>query len=644
MAIVSMKKIRLCIHRDGAKDVLTSLQKEGVVEFTEITNKEDLTQREKEAFEFNYVSSRLDFAVGFLSKFAKSKGKLATMIEGEEEHVNESEIEKIANSFYYNEIIDEVQSIEEKINDATAKTITLEQENILLKPWENLDFTLDTDFKTKTSISLYISGKKDAFIDFAESLDKEEILFNITDITDSKKIITFFTKKYTEVESLLRDFLLDIVTLPKRRGNPKQEIERIVRSKAKQEELIKKYKARAKELSKHLSNLKIVADYIYWKKQKHNIISSSMQTSDVLFFEGWCPKLKLEHLKSAISEKSQLFALEEIKPQEGELPPVEIENNAIVKPFESVTRLYGLPGHTDLDPTVYLAGFFFIFFGLSLTDFGYGVFLAVSVALILKLYNVPKGLKPMLMLIGLGGVASIFVGLIFGGYFGINMELMPEWVQALQQFDPILDPIPVFLLSLAFGVLQIFVGISLKIFSEARNGRFTEGLLDGGPWLALFMSLIMLGGNKLGYLSGDSKHYVWILYLVLVSLVLTQGRREKSIIMKFLKGVLSLYGVVSFFSDILSYSRLLALGLATSALAFAINLIAEMVSGIPYVGWIFMVAVLIAGHLFNLVVNVLGAFVHSARLQFVEFFTKFLTSNGRKYKPFKREERNIILD
>ena len=127
-------------------------------------------------------------------------------------------------------------------------------------------------------------------------------------------------------------------------------------------------------------------------------------------------------------------------------------------------------------------------------------------------------------------------------------------------------------------------------------------------------------------------------------MVLTQGRKEKNIVMKLLKGVLSLYGVINYFSDILSYSRLLALGLATSALAFAVNLIAEMAGGVPYVGWFLMASIFVAGHLFNVVVNVLGAFIHSARLQFVEFFGKFINESGRLFKPFKRDERNIVVD
>ena len=133
-------------------------------------------------------------------------------------------------------------------------------------------------------------------------------------------------------------------------------------------------------------------------------------------------------------------------------------------------------------------------------------------------------------------------------------------------------------------------------------------------------------------------------YIAVGLLILTQGRREKTIVMKLLKGVLSLYDSVSFFSDILSYSRILALGLATSALAFAINLIATIAKDmIPVVGTAVMVVILIVGHVFNVGINVLGAFIHSARLQFVEFFGKFITASGRPFAPFRQRGRYITI-
>lgn len=644
MAIVEMQKIRLFIHRSKATDVLRAIQKLGVVEFVDITEENDaLTKREKTAFEFNYVSSRLDFAVEFLSKYEEPTGKLKGILEGSTVHISGTDLYATANSFYYNDIIDTAQDIEAKLTHAHTKIKNLSEERTLLSEWENLDISLAIPRETQKTTTIFVSGKKDAFDAFEISLDEASLLSHITKASETHRAVTFFSSNSEAIEKLLREHELDTVVLPKRRGTPKEEIERIDRATKKELQKIERREQRARELAKNLPQLKVVSDYVFWQKNKHDLISSSTISSSTMVFEGWCPKSKLQTLEERVLNKTPYYALELLDPQEGEEPPVEIENNSLIKPFEAVTRLYGLPGHKDLDPTMFLAGFFFIFFGLSLTDVGYGIILFLLTASALAFYRIPKNMVPLLSLLMFGGIASAIVGLFFGGYFGVDMSLMPKWVQDLQAFNPITNPIPVFLLALAFGVVQILFGLTLKIVREAKNGALLDGILDQGPWIALFISLILFGAHTYDYIGGVSAWYIYGIYAALVSLVLTQGRKETGVFKKLMKGVFSLYDSITYFSDILSYSRLLALGLATSALAFAVNLIAAMVKDVPYVGLLLMVAILIVGHLFNMVVNILGAFIHSARLQFVEFFGKFITGSGRDFKPFKREERYVTI-
>ena len=645
MAIVEMQKIRLYIHKGETSSVLRALQKLGVVEFTDVSIKDlPLKQREKVAFEFNYVSSRLDFAVDFLSKYAPKKKGLRGAIEGDRVFATGSKIYKIANSFYYNDTIDAAQTLEEKLNNAKTKIKALQDEKALLTNWTNLKIPLSTPLETEKTLSIYITAEPGSIEGLERALSDKKILYNIQNVTDTNKVLTYLKEDHRKLEKHLREYDIETVTLPKRRGTPADEIDRIDRAVAKEEQKMERREKRAVKLAKKLPKIKMVADYMYWQKQKHDLISKSVMTEDVIVFEGWCPKNKIKAVKECIDNKTNQYALEEIDPGEDEVIPVEIENNALIKPFEMVTRLYGLPGSKDLDPTVFLASFFFIFFGMSLTDVGYGFFLFALTASIMFFFRVPHDIKPFIKLMMFGGISSILLGLLFGGYLGIDMMYMPAWVQALQKFDPINSPIAILGLALALGVVQILFGLVLKIVRDAKQGNLKDGILDQGPWIAIFLTLIALAAHKGGILAGNSNIYVWLVYAAFASLVLTNGRKEKGIVKKALKGLLGLYDSIGYFSDVLSYSRLLALGLATSALAFAVNLIAFMVKDVPYVGWILVIAILIVGHLFNLAVNLLGAFIHSARLQFVEFFGKFITETGRNFKPFKREERNVVID
>jgi V/A-type H+-transporting ATPase subunit I len=338
--------------------------------------------------------------------------------------------------------------------------------------------------------------------------------------------------------------------------------------------------------------------------------------------------------------------MSDLEPQAGEEPPVDIVNNSFIQPFEAVTRLYGMPGHKDLDPTLFLAGFFFLFFGLSLTDVGYGIFLMAVATMILTLFKVAPVVRTFAKLLLFMGLGSALVGLLFGGYLGIAPESLPSWLRAIQLFDPIGNPLPVFYLALGLGVFQVMVGMFLKIYSDARNGELMNGILDQGPWLFVFFAAIAYLGVTTGYLNiiATPDQLINLIYVGLVLVVLASGRKGKTILEKVQSAALSLYASIGYFSDILSYSRLLALGLATTALAFAVNLIAEIVyDAVPYVGIVFAGLVLVIGHTFTLAVNTLGAFIHSARLQFVEFFGKFISGTGRLFRPFAREKSYVSI-
>ena len=645
MALIEMQKIRLVIYRSSATDVLRAIQKLGVIQFTEVTNEQsEMVQKEKTAFQFNYASSRLDFAVEFLSKYDKPKGKLRGMIEGSRVFVTGTEIYKTAKTFVYNELIDEVQELEKKINVANARLKILEEEADILKLWEKYDIPLNTPTETLHTQTLFLEGENPCFEEFERSLQKDFVLYNIEHITENQSVFTFFKKDRTAIDPLFRETEIELVELPKRRGTPKEELERISRARIKENSNLEEYCTQAKRFAEKLPELKIVADYIYWNKQKHNLISRSMMTKSVLVFEGWCPKEKISLLHERAKNKTDLYVIEELKPTKEEIPPVEIENGSLIKPFESVTRLYGLPGHKDLDPTPFLAGFFFIFFGLSLTDVGYGIVLFLLTASVLAFYRVPKNISPLIELLMYGGIASTIIGLFFGGYLGVDISEMPPYLQKVAVFDPIKEPLTILGLSLILGVIQILFGLILKIVSDAKQGNFQQGLLDQGPWILVFISLICFGANKAALLGGAPEFYTYFVYIAFASVMICAGRKGKGVIGKVFGGILGLYGSIGFFSDVLSYSRLLALGLATSALAFAVNLIASMVEGIPVIGTILVVIILVGGHAFNLGVNLLGAFIHSSRLQFVEFFGKFISGTGRPYTPFKREERYVVIE
>jgi V/A-type H+/Na+-transporting ATPase subunit I len=646
MAVLSMQKIRLYVHRDNASEVLRAIQKVGVVQFEEVTvGAEVLTLREKEAFEFDYVSSRLDFAVRFLSRFEEPAKGFRAMIEGKKVRTSGTALYETVRTFDYNIVIDASQDIERGIVEAETRIAELEEERALLTPWEDFSRTLASGRETASTTMLFVeAGDVATHESLALRCAEQSIPFHEVSASPTHRAYVLMRTDKDAFTVLLHERKMECVVLPLRRGTPKEELERISRAIQSQLEDIETLEERARALARaNISNLRIVSDYMLWQKEKYNLLSTARSSTEVLVFEGWCPKPDMALLESRIRNKTEEYALEQVTPTEHEIPPVEIRNHAFFRPFEAVTRLYGLPGHTEMDPTAYLAGFFFLFFGLALSDLGYGLVMALGIGVILWRYHVPKAIAPMLWLMWAGGVSTVLVGIIYGGYFGLSMELLPGWVQALQLFDPIQNPMPVFYLALAFGVIQIIAGLVLHIISEARNGRCMQGLLRKGPWIGLFVFGCAWLGASLSLIPGALEVYQYAVYACLALIAGVGMYLEEKFLLKPVMGLLALYESIAYLSDILSYSRLLALGLATSALAYAVNLIALMVKDVPYVGLILMASILVIGHLFSLALNILGAFIHSARLQFVEFFGKFIEGSGRMYTPFKRHERFVEL-
>jgi V/A-type H+-transporting ATPase subunit I len=492
------------------------------------------------------------------------------------------------------------------------------------------------------------SGTQSLLATLTEFLETEDIPSQITSVTSAAAAVTVASDALTpaELQKQLEGIGLQVVKAPAGLETPDVELVAVAQKLAAAKGELGLVHDQAEQFAQaHLQRLRIAGEVLAWERDRYTTVGIGAATNSSVILEGWINASKRSALETTFAEKNIAAMMSDLEPQAGEEPPVDIVNNSFIQPFEVVTRLYGMPGHKDLDPTLFLAGFFFLFFGLSLTDVGYGVFLMAVSAIILTLFKVAPVVRTFAKLLLFMGLSSALVGLLFGGYLGIDPESLPAALRAIQVFDPIGNPLPVFYLALGLGVFQVMVGMVLKIYSDARNGQLMNGVLDQGPWLAMFFLAIAYLATVTGYLEVLlPAQLINLMYVGVVVIVIASGRKGETLLQKAQSAALSLYDSIGYFSDILSYSRLLALGLATTALAFAVNLIAELVSGsVPYLGPVLAVVVLVVGHLFTLAVNTLGAFIHSARLQFVEFFGKFIAGTGKEFKPLHRTERYITV-
>jgi V/A-type H+-transporting ATPase subunit I len=645
-----MQKVRLLVHSTDVDAALDIIQRAGALEFR-ATQMPDTTETELH-FPHEQLLPRVQHAARFLAPYAPEVGFWRTLRDGSRIPVTEEQITRqLTDTDVVESVVDDLERLQVEFAEAEEKKRLLQEQYDLLLEWKALPIRL-RDLKTARTVTLLVKGHQ-ATAD--HSLEKtivtlcteQNIPFLITAVSSKTVAVTLINdaQLLAVIKTIVDTVDAELVTPPEGSELPEIEFvavgERLAKAKGELGLLIDQ----AEHIAiTHLKALHVAIDVLLWQRDRYGVMKQAAATHFSIVLDGWLMADQHATIMAEFKAKGLAASMAHMPLEEGEEPPVEIRNSSILQPFEAVTRLYGMPGYKDLDPTAFLAGFFFLFFGLCLTDVGYGLALVVAAGFILLFTKVTKATRSFAKLLLYIGGATVIVGAIFGGYFGVDPSLLPEPLQKIQLFDPIGNPLPVFYLALALGVLQTMVGLMLKIYSDARNGQLLAGIFDQGPWLFTFTAGILHLLTSLSLTDVLSTEQTKNLLLVgVVLIVVGSGRKGEGLFGKFISAAAGLYAGVAYFSDILSYSRLLALGLATSALAFAVNLIATMVVEIPYVGYIFAGVILLIGHLFTLVINTLGSFVHSARLQFVEFFGKFIAGSGKEFTPLTRKKQYVTI-
>jgi V/A-type H+-transporting ATPase subunit I len=370
----------------------------------------------------------------------------------------------------------------------------------------------------------------------------------------------------------------------------------------------------------------LVHDVLFNEREKQYSARLLGETDRVFYLDGWIRTEDKDRLLTEVEPYSDYLECYFSPPGPEEEPPVILQNPKSGKPFELITKLYGLPQSGSLDPTLFLMPFFFIFVGIAVGEAGYGLLITLLCLFFLKKAK-PKGsFRLFLILMAILGVSNVIFGTLVGGWFGFPFR-------RLMILDPLADPVSFLILALALGFIQVWFGTFLMLITLLKKKDYLQALCVQGGWLILLPSLVLYGVTK--------NSVAGVLTLVGAGGIVLFAAPSRNPIARFFGGLYSLYDISRYLADVLSYSRLLALGLATSVIAMVVNTLCQTALAIPGVGWLFAGLIFVGGHLFNLAISFLGGFVHSMRLQFVEFFSKFFTAGGKPFKPLELEAKYV---
>ena len=405
-------------------------------------------------------------------------------------------------------------------------------------------------------------------------------------------------------------------------------------------------------------DLRMVSDYYRIRAEKYEILGQLPQTRNTFALSGYVPAFQADKVVKEFSEKYDAVVETEMI-QEEEVPPVLLKNNGFSESVEGVLASFGLPGKGEMDPTFFTSVFYVFLFGLMLSDAAYGLIVALACGILLvKCPRMATNLRKSIKLFFWCGISTLIWGIMFGGYFGDVVDVVSETffghkvtIPALW-FVPLNDPMRLLLYSMLFGVIHLFTGLALKGYMCIRDGRYMDFVCDCVLWFLLLLGLIgmLLPTELFAGIAGAQIYFPealkaavkWMAIIGAVGIVLMSGRANKNFGVRIALGAYDLYGMTSWLSDVLSYSRLLALGLATGVIASVVNQMGSM-GGKSIIGVILFIVVFLIGHTFNIGINLLGAYVHTCRLQYVEFFGKFYEGGGKAFEPFMLKTKYVDI-
>jgi V/A-type H+-transporting ATPase subunit I len=650
MAISRMLKMQLLGHASVKNEVKRCLREAGVVEVTDVSAGEREGGRaEESAREVQRLFELIDAVLAFLDQYTEKQSLLARLSRGPI-RISREEVENLAREVPVEEISHRAVELQNTIRasrDEIARTLEMRRS---LEPWLGLRVPLEELATVSCELQLWSVPEKSA----GEVLDAVRGRFPLTHVEECSRsgsrvhtCVICLRDEAPAIGEALKESGCVRGAFGDARGTPAELYADAGELLGELERKMEDARTGAEALLPDREKLLVLSDYYRERIGLHGVERHFHRTESTFLLEGWIRAVDRRTIERELGSRFEDIALSFRLPHDDEQPPIHLANRPINRPYEFVTTLYGRPVYGEVDPTPLLAPFFIVFFALCLTDAGYGLALSAFSAVCIRKFRPAGGLSKLLRLLFMGGIVTAAVGIVTGGIFGIDATALPAFMQNFVFINPLEEPMKMLNIAFLMGLVHILFGMGIRMAANLRSGLVLDALLDDCLWILFLIALAPLGFSAI--LGGEVPPAALSIgtraSLVIAGLIfVTGGRKKKGLIRKLLGGLLGFYDVVGYFGDVLSYARLLALGLATSAIALAVNGIAGMVKGLPfYTGYIVAVLVLVAGHGFNLAVNTLGAFVHSGRLQYLEFFSKFFTGGGKEFRPFRSERRYSVL-
>lgn len=648
MAIAIMKRLTILCEPPKVEALLENLQE---VKETQITSFKSLSEEDREFFKDQedltehrlseeMALRQLRASIDFLQSYVPKK-HWRTNFEARPVYTLQ-QLEAEVQSFNIQGLLDNTEEQRNELSHIQKSLQSLEEQETFLRQWHSLDIN------PKTAQNLRHFNVRYGTIPIEQQLNLENALtrwgkdYYIDAIFYSKESIGYVivTEKTqnNEMSQLLRQYQWSTLIYSYDEP-PKVALEENL---AERETLVKRdleIRQQLKEASKTLNAFLLAEENLANRIERQKAQEDILQSQHITVVQAWLEDTQvesvIESIQLTLGEEALAVFVDDAEPEEIEANevPTKLKNNWLARPFESLTLQYGVPTYQSVDPTPYYTIFQILFFGLMSADVGYGLLLFIATFIAGKMTTLSESMKQSLKMFNYNSVGTILVGLFFGSFFGYDM---PFRVMSMSD-----NVIQIMIFSVAIGLVHMMVGYMLKARLALKDKDYGSFYLDALQWMLMILGGVLIAANMI----------INIPIIQTIGLVLLLGNIIGMFVANIIispnklvgvgKGLFGLIDVAGLVGDIVSYTRLTALGVAGANIAMAFNLIVGLLPPIAQftVGLLLFVAL----HALNIFITYLGAYVHSMRLQFVEFFGKFYESGGTLFTPLKPLEKNIHI-
>lgn len=650
MAISVMKRVLIVAEQKNKERLLESLQELKGTEIVPFNNDEAIdldyfqppTSWYPDTDKSNrYMLAKLENAIEFLTPYVLADNLIDRLTKKRPTYTLK-QLEQAVSSMNLDSMLSIVENRQEKLDQLNSYLEELETKEAFLRRWSKLEF-LAKDTENLAHYQLQVGSidteDSERFID---AIDTEEHPVHLQEVYYTDDTMGFVLVYATEDEQAISDVLLNLrfETLDYPYSQlPGQELLRVLEERSRSLAERSQIKKQLRSDKLFLSNLKLAREYYDNLEEREKAQNLLLNSQHLFILKGWITEDQLgEHIETTHKELGQdqvAFLTYDVDLSKDDVleVPVKLKNNRFNQAFETFTLQYGTPVYNSIDPTPFFSLFQVLFFGLMSADFGYGLLLFLATAIPIYFFDLSESMKSNLLSFNYMSIGTMLVGLFFGSFFGFDLPF------GLMNFTD--QVIEVMVFSVAIGIIHMLVGYGLKLYLTMKEKDYASMYLDALQWMMILIGASILAVNAL--LSIPLLNTVGLILIIgnIIGMFIVNMIAASNPFVGFGQGLFGLIDVAGLIGDIVSYTRLTALGVAGANIGMAFNIIVGLFP--PLVRFTLGLLLFVALHALNIFITFLGSYVHSMRLEFVEFFGKFYTSGGKPFEPLKPSEREVWI-